>query len=533
MDNKDFYLQSTVTRFTEEVSAERPLPEKIGPYKIESILSSGGMSLLYLGKDPESGALLAIKVLSPKYISNQVMIDQFLKEAEIIALTDHPNIIKLFGQGEWENGLYIAMEFIQGISLRQFIVQHSLSLKRSLDVILQVSYALLHLHTHGVIHRDLKPENILITESGQVKVIDFGIAQVTAEPAKGGEGHFVGTPSYMSPEQKFNPAQASYASDIFSLGVIAYELILGKLSFGHVQLNLLPKNLRPIISKALKSNPDERFNDIVDFITEISLYLKSNSRNADSSSEDELKEVYEQLGQSLKTLLPIEVPKWADIDVGMARVQGGFAFGVFYDFVRLPNRDAIIFMAETTSEEIDSAVYIAYLKGLIRMSLHEIMTSAKKFNLTEFITKLNQKLADDSSPATYRMSTLHIDMTLEQFSFLSCGFHGVWHYSLGAHAPRVIMNHHQPLGKDRNAEFFETQDNFYQGDSIAMHSFNEDRLSKEEHQLIEDEAKKIIQDAHDLSTASCADLLFKKLSEIAPSLVNKSQKLTIVAQRID
>src|SRR5690606_36400224 len=108
-------------------------------------------------------------------------IKQFLKEAEIIALSNHPNIVKLYGQGEWEKGLYIAMEFIQGVSLTQFILQNSLSIKRSLEILLQVAYALLHLHSHGVIHRDLKPENILITENGGVKVIDFGIAQLEQE----------------------------------------------------------------------------------------------------------------------------------------------------------------------------------------------------------------------------------------------------------------------------------------------------------------------------------------------------------------
>jgi len=103
------------------------LPKRIGPYKIEALLSKGGMSYLYLGVDSKKGIPLAIKVLSPKYLTHPEFVYQFLKEAEIIGLTDHPNIIKLYGQGEWANGLYIAMEFIQGISLKQFILKQNFS----------------------------------------------------------------------------------------------------------------------------------------------------------------------------------------------------------------------------------------------------------------------------------------------------------------------------------------------------------------------------------------------------------------------
>src|SRR3990172_4196324 len=121
--------------------AEFPLPESIGPYKIESLLSKGGMSLLYLGIDPATRKTLVIKVLSPDYVNHPEMVGHFLGEAKIISLSNRPNIVKLFGQGQWEKGLYIAMEFIQGVSLRQFIMQHSFSLKRSLEIVLQVAVA--------------------------------------------------------------------------------------------------------------------------------------------------------------------------------------------------------------------------------------------------------------------------------------------------------------------------------------------------------------------------------------------------------
>ena len=137
------------------------------------------------------------------------------------------------------------MEFIQGLSLRQQILRVPISLKRALEIIKDIAYALCHLHTHGVIHRDLKPENILITNDSQIKVIDFGIAQLLSEqilkkaPLK---QRMIGTPVYISPEQRDNPESVSYPSDIYSLGIIAYELILGRLSQGHIHLSLIKYN---------------------------------------------------------------------------------------------------------------------------------------------------------------------------------------------------------------------------------------------------------------------------------------------------
>ena len=172
--------------------------------------------------------------------------------------------------------LYIAMEFIQGISLRQYILQTPVSLKKALEIILDIAYALCHLHAHGVIHRDLKPENIIISDSGIVKVIDFGIAQILSEK-KDDIGDFkqrtIGTPIYMSPEQKEYPEGVSYPTDIYSLGIIAYELILGKLSHGLIHLSLMPKGLQKIFNKMLQSKPEERYHDIVDLISDLSAYI--------------------------------------------------------------------------------------------------------------------------------------------------------------------------------------------------------------------------------------------------------------------
>jgi serine/threonine protein kinase len=257
-----FYKQITLPG---EEEAQATLPSSIGPYKIESLLDKGGMSYVYLALHPTTKERIVVKVMSAQCLARPEMGDRFLQEAKIIAMAHHPNIVKLYGQGPWEKGLYIAMEFIQGTSLRESMRRRRFSQKESLALLLQIAYALCHLHTQGVVHRDLKPENILITEQGTIKVIDFGVAKWNTASTKQGTMR-VGTPYYMSPEQKKNASAASYTSDLYSLGVIAYELFLGKPSHGIIHLHLVAKPLRTLLEKLLQPDPKERCQDVVDFI---------------------------------------------------------------------------------------------------------------------------------------------------------------------------------------------------------------------------------------------------------------------------
>lgn len=261
------------------VPAPLEIPQVIGIYQIESLLQSGGMSRLYLATDSKTHLLVAVKVLLPKFFVHPDIIERFLREAEILSYVDHPNIVKMYNHGTWEGGFYIAMEYIVGGSLRQYILQNPLSLRRALEMILDIAYGVCHLHTQGIIHRDLKLENILVTDEGVIKIIDFGIAQllhaVKDEEHSAFSHRTIGTPIYMSPEQRENPETVSYPSDIYSLGIIAYELLLGRLSHGHVHLALMPKGLQKILAKTLQPDPRERYQDIVDFIADLSNYMNS------------------------------------------------------------------------------------------------------------------------------------------------------------------------------------------------------------------------------------------------------------------
>lgn len=472
-----FYKQKTIPDLTSH-ETQLALPEKIGPYKIESLLNKGGMSLLYLGLHPDSRQPLAIKVLSPTYVAHPEAVERFLQEAHIIEMSNHPNIVKLFGQGEWEKGLYIAMEFIHGVSLKQFIMQHSLSMKRAIEIVLQVAYALHHLHSHGVIHRDLKPENILIDEEGEIRVIDFGIAQLRDESERAqslNEARFLGTPHYMSPEQKENPSSVTFASDIYSLGVILYELILGKLSYGHLNLTSLPKTLRKIATKALAISPQGRYQKISEFIQDITQYLTSGELERERPGSDQIKEMQETIGKATLSLSPTAPPNWTNIDLGLARakptVQIAPPSGLYYDFFQLPDNTFLILLAASTSPALESSIHIATLRGMIRMHMQTLSQAAPKpFKIAQLAESLNRMISDDSLKLQFALSLLLLDPLQEMLKYLSCGFNSLLHIPQGSHNLKTLSSRNPLLGADPYAAFSDISDNWNSGDILILDS---------------------------------------------------------------
>jgi serine/threonine protein kinase len=467
----DFHKQPTLPDL-HLVQSRFPLPQKIGPYKIESLLNKGGMSALYLGVHPDTAQPIVIKVLLPKYLKNKEIANRFLKESQIIGMTNHPNIVRLYGQGQWEKGLYIAMEFVQGISLRQFIQQKSLSHKRALEIILQVAYALCHLHTHGVIHRDLKPENILITETGEIKVIDFGIAQLNGEEQRlTQKKRMMGTPVYMSPEQKENPTQVAYSSDIYSLAIIAYELILGRLSHGIIHLALLPKPFRIILEKALKIDPKERYQDIVDFITDISHYIKTLSSENQEQEEETSDEVLNMIHQARSLLNTKKGPRWPQVEIGIAVHEGMSLSGLYIDFFRLTGNRYCVVLAEPLEAATTSLFHSSILRGMIRMAVQLYFQNGKKDqHPIQMLHALNRALSEDPMKQNFGLSLLFLNPDKDQLSFISCNYTELWHIPDGSEKVRSLATPNLALGADPAATLLETADNWNSGDTLILHS---------------------------------------------------------------
>lgn len=470
MSDQDFHKQPTCPGLVAGGGPllTPPIPETIGQYKIESLLEKGGMSILYLATHPETKEPTTIKVLSPKYISHPEMVKRFTTEAEIIAMTNHPNIVQLYGYGEWEGGLYIAMEFVQGISLRQYILQTPVSLARALDIVIDIAYALCHLHSHGVIHRDLKPENILITESGEIKVIDFGIAQLLAEaevndPAQAKQ--LIGTPIYMSPEQREDPTRVSYPSDIYSLGIITYELILGKLSHGQIHIALMPKGIQKILHKALQPKAEDRYHDVVDFIADISAYKNSTLVQKEKKAADPLSEMVENMKRAQMTLVASSPPQWPNIEIGLAGHQGISISGIYYDFFDIPEGSYGIIMGESNSGGAEGVIYTAVLRGMVR-SLCRLTTKP-----VELVTILNDILFRDGMNQQFNLNYLTINPTTNELRYVSCGYGNLWQIKSGKEAPLKLSTDNKSLGLDPEAKFSEVQGIWDVGDTLVLNTF--------------------------------------------------------------
>jgi len=258
---------------------EKPM---LGRYQVEKELGKGAMGVVYLGKDPKIGRVVAIKTmaLSQEFEADELqdVKDRFFREAETAGRLNHPHIVTIFDAGEEHDLAYIAMEFLKGKDLTPFIKSdNQLPLPKVMSIIARVAEALSYAHTNNVVHRDIKPANIMYElKSDTVKVTDFGIARIT-DSSKTKTGMVLGTPSYMSPEQLAGK-KIEGRSDLFSLGVTLYQLACGKLPFQgdsmaqlmfkianepHVDILTynakLPPCLVDIINKALAKQPEARY----------------------------------------------------------------------------------------------------------------------------------------------------------------------------------------------------------------------------------------------------------------------------------
>ena len=201
-------------------------------YRLEETLGSGGMADVYLAHDDVLDRTLALKVLGTRYADDDEFIERFRREARNAASLAHPNIVSIYDRGETEDGTYyIAMEYLPGGTLKDRIVKRGpLPARTAAAVALQISEALKCAHESDVVHRDIKPHNILITESGDIKVTDFGIARATASSTMTKTGSILGTAHYLSPEQALGePVRPQ--SDLYSLGVVLYEMLTGELPY--------------------------------------------------------------------------------------------------------------------------------------------------------------------------------------------------------------------------------------------------------------------------------------------------------------
>jgi eukaryotic-like serine/threonine-protein kinase len=256
-----------------------------GRYRILRKLGAGGMANVYLAEDEELGRRVAIKILNDRYANDELFIERFRREAKSAAGLSHPNIVSIYDRGQAEGTYYIAMEVIEGRSLKELILTRGpLPIGQAIAYTLEMLEALRFAHRHGIIHRDIKPHNILIGE--RLKVTDFGIARAGASQMTEA-GSIMGTAQYLSPEQA-RGAPVTASSDLYSIGIVLYEMLTGKVPFtgdsaieiAMKHLNELPKppsKIRPeipeeldqVVLRALAKAPEDRYQTAEEFAEDL------------------------------------------------------------------------------------------------------------------------------------------------------------------------------------------------------------------------------------------------------------------------
>jgi eukaryotic-like serine/threonine-protein kinase len=248
-----------------------------GRYQVVRKLGAGGMANVYLAEDQELGRRVAIKILNDRHANDDQFVERFRREAKNAAALSHPNIVSIYDRGEAEGTYYIAMEYLDGRSLKELIVSRGEApVGVAVDYARQILSALRFAHRHGIVHRDIKPHNVLVDTDGRVKVTDFGIARAgTSQMTEAGS--IVGTAQYLSPEQA-KGADVDQRSDLYSLGVVLYELLTGTVPFnGDTPVEIamkhlsavpeppskrrrdIPRNLDLVVTRALAKDPPDRY----------------------------------------------------------------------------------------------------------------------------------------------------------------------------------------------------------------------------------------------------------------------------------
>src|SRR6266850_1329123 len=320
----------TVSPSVREAATEI-LPEQLGDligqaiahYRIISLLGRGGMGEVYLARDTKLGRNVALKLLPQSLNADEDRLKRFAREARSASALNHPNVSVIHEIGETEDGRrFIAMEHIEGMTLRQRLKQGPIELADAVGIARQVSAALMAAHKAGVVHRDIKPENIMLRPDGYVKVLDFGIAKLTEQRLASDNhkrettavlqtrpGFVLGTARYMSPEQA-RGQPVDERTDIWSLGVVLYEMIVGRMPFSgetpsHAivailesepeslmkSLDIVPATLERIVRKALKKDRSERYGTVSELAADLETVKQELTSGSFETAKPELKKL--------------------------------------------------------------------------------------------------------------------------------------------------------------------------------------------------------------------------------------------------
>ena len=242
------------------------------------LLGQGGMGAVYKARQINLNRTVAVKIIKPTDVGDAEFAQRFQREAQTMARLNHPHIVTIYEFGRAADLFYLVMEYVEGVTLRELIQSRELNSEQALAIVPELCDALQFAHDQGIVHRDIKPENILVDRQGHVRIADFGLAKLLGGTTDNGQltrtGQVMGTPRYMAPEQIEQPTEVDHRADIYSLGVVIYEMLTGQLPMGRFELPSqrvkVDVRLDEVVLRALEKQPDRRYQLASQIATDVS-----------------------------------------------------------------------------------------------------------------------------------------------------------------------------------------------------------------------------------------------------------------------
>jgi eukaryotic-like serine/threonine-protein kinase len=368
-------------------------------FEIIECLKKDEYTGVYLARHIYLNKNIILKSLNTNTVPDNTIVERFKREAKILAHLDHPNIIKVLDFGTHEKYFYISFEYLQGSSLREVIKENTISLAQKKEIVIQILQGLTEAHNNGIIHRDIKPENIFVDNNLRVKIGDFGLALSNTESFVTSKAAIVGTPCYMSPEQ-IGGAKLEPRSDLFSLGIVIYELYLNSNPFlGNdisesinniiskdykkllVDIDKLPDDIRAIIKKLLAKNVSERFKSTIEVLKELGV------------------DVLTPANYTTITMPKVKVGKYSRNIIIAASILLIFVAGYFYilksgtEKITIPGNNDSIEMLQS-GDTLQNDVKVPEDKIVDTSKLTNTLTESPKNNNTVENTPASEKTID-------------------------------------------------------------------------------------------------------------------------------------------
>ena len=268
----------TPSQTEEQPASAAEIQEHFPEFEVLELLGAGGMGAVYKARQIHLDRMVAIKILSPRLSADPTFSERFSREARVLAKLNHPNIVTVYDSGTQGPFFFLLMEYVDGVNLRQAMGSGGFTSTETLELVQSICLALKFAHEQGVLHRDIKPENVLIDLNGAVKIADFGIAKIVGSDERNDftltlQGTVLGSPHYMAPEQIETPGDIDQRADVYSLGVVFYEMLTGELPIGRFaapsEKSALDPRIDEIVMRTLEKEREARYQNMGDMRTQV------------------------------------------------------------------------------------------------------------------------------------------------------------------------------------------------------------------------------------------------------------------------